>query len=326
MFRGSKHTKTCLILVIFLFSITSTAIQTEAGPISRLTKLYHCEPFFKVEYNKTSLEEPITPLSEPREIPVRIGCMINGLFADIVADTYSSYEVPLFVNLYVEETPEWCTATVTPPLIYMPISSTWHSENATVFLTLKENAPAFEQAKIKIRIRSDSVGKRVIIPEGNTTLDIPFRTGYIPIISLSVPEGNYKIISPYDTARFKIDVENLGNEKTELTSYALNVPDGWTVTITSNTVLDSKARGGNPKKSIELDVKPPYGFGYHEDRQVIQVSITPSYYNDPTLRGEEHILSFIVLSRGFSTPGFETLFTILTFMGIVLINKRRRQR
>ncbi|RLF26440.1 MAG: hypothetical protein DRN01_04710 [Thermoplasmata archaeon] len=252
--------------------------------------------------------------------------MINGLFADIVADTYTSHETHLYVNLYVEETPEWCTATISPPLIYMPITSTWHTESATVYLTLKENAPAFEQAKIKIRIRSDSVGKHVIIPEGNTSLEIPFTTGYIPIISLNMPDGNYKIVNPQETATFTIDVENLGNEKTEITSKVLNTPEGWTVSILPTTVLDSKVRGGNPRKSIHLDVKPPYGFGYHEERQVIQVSITPSYYNDPTLRGEEHILSFIVLNRGFSTPGFETLFTMLAFIGIALVGRGRRQR
>ncbi|EMR73475.1 hypothetical protein MCGE09_00624, partial [Thaumarchaeota archaeon SCGC AB-539-E09] len=82
--------------------------------------------------------------------------------------------------------------------------------------------------------------------------------------------------------------------------------------------------GDDPKSTVQLVVQPPYSFGYHNEREVIQVSMTPSYYADPTLKGQEYVLSFVVQSRGFSTPGFEAIFVIIAMIGMTLIFKKQQ--
>ena len=90
------------------------------------------------------------------------------------------------------------------------------------------------------------------------------------------------MINPLETTTFNIEIENLGNAKTIVTSNILNVTIGWTVTITNETILKTATIGENPKKTISLTVKPPFEFGYHNEREVIQVSIIPSLFDDPS--------------------------------------------
>jgi len=322
MFRGVRYIKISFIVSILLFSILANTPQAEAGPVLKnLARLYHCEPKFRVEYDKTVVQNPIMPLDKPYEIPIEISCTIQGVLGDIVAEVYDD---KFFVDLYVDSAPEWCIATADPPLIEIPISSNWVTTNATVFLTIKENAPAFEEGILRVRVKSRSIGmSRTIIPEGNTSLEIPFRVGYIPILGINVTNGYYRVIDPYETASFEITITNLGNGKTEVSSEITQLPEGWTAEIPSNIILGSRLRGSNPEKTIQLMVKPSYTFGYHEEQGVVKISLTPYSFKNTSLKGEPYMLSFIVHNRGFSLPGFEGVLALFALIGLVFCTKTK---
>ena len=134
-------------------------------------------------------------------------------------------------------------------------------------------------------------------------------------------------IGPMDTAEFQIDITNLGNANTEVLCQVLDAPDGWSANIITNVVLGSKILGstGDTIQTIYFKIKPPYGFGYHNDRQQISVKLTPSYLWDPTLEGKEYQIDFVVQSRGFSTPGFELPLMAVALISIALIYKIRKK-
>jgi len=155
--------------------------------------------------------------------------------------------------------------------------------------------------------------------------EIPFTPGYSPVISFTTPNGNFKEIGPGNTANFDIHLENLGNAPTEVTFKILNQPKGWSPNIISMTTLGSKVLGEETTKEIPFVVQPPYNFGYHNERQSFQVSLTPAYYRDPTLTGKEYVITFVVQSRGFSTPGFEMVFALTALVGLAFITKKRQK-
>lgn len=305
-----------LLFVIFISSQVMPLVS--AGP---LQKIYKCEARFKVEYDKTVFDKPLIPLDRAYEIPIKISCIINGLLANIVAETYDDV---LFLDVFVKYAPEWCIATVDPPMIEIPISADWQTVNSTVYLILKENAPAFEREHLEIEVEMHlSVGMTAtIIPKGNASLVIPFQVGYIPILNINSTNGYYKIVNPYQTATFNINIKNMGNGRTIVESKIIKVPKGWSAKIASEVTLGSKVKGDDPKKTLTLTVKPSYSFGYHEEQGVVTVSIRPISADDPSLKGEEYVLSFVVQNHGFSLPGFESLSSLVIFVCIALLARK----
>jgi len=172
-------------------------------------------------------------------------------------------------------------------------------------------------------------GLLVEIPEIDSAVDVRVTPNYAALISIEEPKGNYKEIGPLDTADFDIKVTNLGNAPTEVTFEVINLPKGWSASIMEALTLGSAVAGGEDGsvKTATLRIKPPYSFGYHNDRQTIQVRVTPTYYRDASLIGKVYTLDFTVQSRGFSTPGFEgalVFIAMMIFLGFVYYNKRKK--
>ena len=229
----------------------------------------------------------------------------------------------------VNETPDWCAASILPPMIELPATTDWQSGDAVLSVIVNENAPAFFEGNIKLEIQVGGIGP---LQGGKFYQNVPFVAGYLPILSLKIPDSTYELLRPDDTANFDIDVENLGNAKTQINCKIMDVPADWTASIDSTAVIGYGINGENSKRTIQLVVKPPYEFGYHNEREVIQVSITPSYFGNSSLIGKEYLLSFVVQNRGFSTPGFEAVFVVFALMAVALIikthnrGKKRREK
>jgi len=105
------------------------------------------------------------------------------------------------------------------------------------------------------------------------------------------------------------------------------VPDGWSASIISNTKVGSRVDGNDPTRTIQLFVQPPYGFGYHNEREDIKISVRGRYFagGAGVLETEDYEIIFTVRNRGFSTPGFEAAFTLFALVGIALIVKKRKK-
>ena len=138
---------------------------------------------------------------------------------------------------------------------------------------------------------------------------------------------NRKISNYSPEQRNNIEIENFGNAKTIATNRILNLSEGWIATVDSEVVIGTKTTNDDPKKTITLIIKPPIDFGYHNNREKIQLAITPSYFNDPSLVGDDYLIIFIVQSKGFSTPGFETalIFLSIIFIFITLRSKTKQK-
>jgi hypothetical protein len=102
-----------------------------------------------------------------------------------------------------------------------------------------------------------------------------------------------------------------------------SIPEGWYVDINPSVTI-GQYQGDNYKIILNLVVKPPVNFGYHEDREEIKISITPSSFHNSSFKGENYELSFFVYSRGFSTPGFEGIFLIFGIIIIIFIFRKNR--
>ena len=90
-------------------------------------------------------------------------------------------------------------------------------------------------------------------------------------------------------------MQNWGNADTRVYTEVEDLPEGWQAKIIENTTLGTIIHGGIPA-TVRLKVKPPFNFGYHEDRAIIKIKMTPVYYNDSNFKGEPHYLYFIIIS------------------------------
>ncbi|MCK4995447.1 MAG: hypothetical protein KAR55_01045 [Thermoplasmatales archaeon] len=313
-------TRTFITLTILFILFTIFIPLSSAGPMD---EIINCDPVINVLIDEKTKNEPIMPYSYPQNVSIIIQCQISGILQDIVSDMYGE-KIYMFPTIH--KTPEWCTAAINPPLVKVPVDEEVQSTNATVTLTLNKNSPAFEKGEIEINIRTRRLGnKATVISPTNKTFIVPFTVGYIPIIAINHLEGNYKAITPEDTAKFPIELINLGNGKTVINTEVLSTPDGWIVDIIPLATLNAKYLGEKYKTTINLAVKPSIDFGYHEEREVIQISVTPSSYVNSSLVGEDHILTFVVHSKGFTTPGFEGIILIFSIIILLFIFKKNKK-
>jgi hypothetical protein len=278
--------------------------------ISRPVDIFYCDSNLIITYDEKAANDPFLPIDRIKEINVSITYFIEGYYAEQVAPVYP----PNFIFLKVFSKPNWCTITLSPDFLKLHNTAEGVTTNITMIIQVSENAPALDNDIIGIEAKVDSLG--AILGDIFKT-NISFIPGYLPILNVNIVDNTYDLIGPLDTSSFDIEIENLGNAKTIATAQPINVPKGWIVSVIRDTLIEasSSTTGSLNKKVITLTVEPPREFGYHNDRKEIQISITPSYFEDSTLKGQDYYLSVIVQSKGFSTPGYE--FTLL-FLGIVI--------
>ncbi|MEA2055826.1 MAG: hypothetical protein U9O49_03220 [Candidatus Thermoplasmatota archaeon] len=324
MTKPYKDIAIIITMVLLLTGVFSACTPSTPALFDKLADLYSAKSIIELTYDENATQSSFLPLDRVKEIPLVINYRVIGRYAEYTAPVYVEHEIDNFINLYVDSAPDWCAVTVTPTFISAPATTEGIARKISMIINVDECAEAFSEGVIKLRVDVSKVG---IIDGGIFYFDVPFKPGYLPIIGTKASDNNVKSIGPDETANFKIEVENLGNAKTELICNIINAPEGWIVTINPNAAVEWDInKDGNKKETLSLVVKPPHNFGYHNDREVIQVSITPSYFDNSSLTGKEHILSFVVQNRGFSTPGFETIFVLFAMAYIVFIVGRTKKR
>ena len=308
-----KKVTSSIIFLILICSVFSVFIPSASAGYPLLGKVYECNSIIEIDYDDNATQNPFLPVDRVLNIPVDVKYKITGMYAEVVAEMYQE-RYNNFIYLYIDETPEWCSASFLPSILVVPVTTSFESYAANIVIQVNENAPAYARGLIKIRAEVNKLGA-----VGNTTSyqDIPFSPGYLSNLGVTT-QKNLILIGPQETAKFDIELENLGNADTNVKCKIVDKPAGWIITIDSDTIIST---GDNPTKTIYLNVKPPYEFGYHDERKIITVSITPSYFNDESLTGEEFFVSFIVQSRGFSTPGFETIIVFFSLFAIIFLTQ-----
>ncbi|MCX6666666.1 MAG: hypothetical protein NTV74_00265 [Euryarchaeota archaeon] len=310
-----------IIRVIITFSILLIPIYATCNTTaSAFGDIYTCENHIQMEYDQQAAYKPILPVNMTFDIPIKVKYYIDGLYAKYIAYKYFQVGVYAYIHLFINGTPDWAEATISPNFMMIPATTDGIIQNATLTVKINRNAATLDKGIIKIRFNMEGMGA---IKGTDIIKDVPITAGYIPSLGIEFPKGTVKSITPDETADFGIKLENLGNAKTNVKFRLLDIPRGWTVTLTPNIVLGNKMTGEDNIDTVTLSVKPPDGFGYHNEEQVIKVLIVPSYFGDDAMAGPGYEVSFIVKNKGFSSPGFEGIFVIFAIIIFVFIFRNR---
>ena len=316
--------KTTLIMGIMLFSLFSV-----------LTPLTSAREGIFVNFSSIAVlnwenksEEPIVPIQDLVTYKLKLEYTVTkgGLFGEnIIYSLFKSRRVD--IKLEIVDSSDWAIAQLEQYVIAANIpKSVGNSEDyfVNIYLSLKEDAPAFERGSIGIKVTIPNVGP---IQGFNQISTLPFKPDFRALIDVN-PQINSKIIGPMDVTSFPIDIENQGNGRTKVfleVDYE-SLPEGWTAVIDDNVIIETGNMGENTK-TVYLTVYPPKGFGYHDDIANVRVKVTPTWAENTNIRGNYEYVTVNVESRGISVIGIEVVLSVivlivLIIIGIYLIYKR----
>ena len=309
MSKKTRKIKSTFIFSLLIFSFFITMIY----PTSK-AQLYNANVILDVDWDLEDTEKPVIPRDEIKEINLLIKFRIEtdihfgkGLFLG-----YAGSDRAL-IELYVVESPPWCSAVLERNLVTTNISE-YDEVNTKLYLIVDETAPAYGvEGVIKIKAKAANLN---LIKGCEKVFTLFFDTAYIPIIKTNLPDVNTKQINPTKTAVFPIEIENAGNARTDVLFEIENIPEGWEASISEEVFLD-EAKGS--KDTAYLTVIPPSQFGYHYEAANIKVTMTPVRTENPNEVGNPLYATFTVYSRGLSTNGIEQIFYIIMIIIIILI-------
>jgi len=309
-----RAVKSCFVLGILLMSLSITIVpSTSAGLLLNLQSV------ITVEWETNQTADPVIPRGELRPVDLRVTYVVNrGALGGTLLSIWGSKQA--FVDLEIVDKSSWVTATLALSTISFPLSATPQTKRTSVSFQVDENAPAFGLGYIKIKASIDLMAG--IIEPFEQTFTLNFVPDYKPLINPTLPDANTKEIGPMDTAVFPIQVENLGNARTVVLFDVVSVPEDWNAVITSQVTLDEEK---GSKNTAYLVIKPNKSFGYHFDEQTIRISMKPVKADDYSKQGTILYESFLVQSRGFSTPGFESILFIGALLVTILLIKMSRR-
>lgn len=315
----TKKIKVIKAGVITLFVLNGLLIALipiiSAGPI------FNFQSILNVTWGNET-QQPLVPRGELRTVSLKITHTVTKTAVGKgVLSTLKGSLIPIHVEII--EKPSWCTATIQTGTLSVTVQPDIISPVETkLSIQVANDAPAYSLGYIKVRATAE---KTSIIEGFENDFTLTFIPAYKALINPSFPETTVKEIGPMDTAVLPIKIANLGNARTIVLLQVMNIPEDWIAIVPSQITLEE---GAGSQGTAYLIVKPPKSFGYHNDEQTIQVSMQPVNADDYSKRGEMTYETFLVQSRGFSTPGFETVAFLgafaLTFIVIMLIRKRKK--
>ena len=322
--RKLKAVKASIILATLLFCCMGALITNASAAIRIIT----LDSVVEMISDSEDREGDVLPFGSQRLIDVAITYSITGLFAKPAAERLASEKAEIYLT--VGPTPDWFTAHIEPNVIRPSFSIDGDTITATVVIDVNEKAPAKTSGEITViaNVREKLTPILYKVNSVEVQYTFTFIPGYLPVIGI-IPDDTFKTISPGETATFNIGIENLGNGKTEVSFEIADVPKGWSANIPTKANVGTTVQGDENFISVPLTIQPPYSFGYHNERESISVKITPAYFAFPdseNYTGKTYIAIFTVESRGFSTPGFETLFVILSLVVVIFIVKKRMKK
>jgi hypothetical protein len=313
MTKGFKTVKASILTGIILISvIIAITPPTSAGIFINL------QSSVTVSWNSSETQQPLVPRGGARTIALDITHTVNkGLLGSAILQAYAGKMITIKIEIL--QTESWATATLSQGTVTASIGSE-QVLHTMLTLAVDENAPALSVGVVSLRATALKAG---LIQGFEQDFALYFQPDYKPLIQPTFPNANTRQIGPMDTATFQIDVQNLGNARTVVKLNVLIVPEGWTAIVTDEIVLEE---GVGSTNTAYLVVKPPKGFGYHYDEETIVVSMQPVKADEQTKVGAITKASFLVESRGFSTPGFDAIAFIGALASVLLIVAIIRKR
>jgi len=312
MKKNFKSIKAAMIMGILLFSVfVAVTPRASAGTFVNLSS------YLRVDWAENATGTPIVPRGEMRPLTLNIAYGVTSgglfrLFTSFLLSTYIGRQVNIKLEL-VDWSP-WCTPGLVQGTITTSVQSIEQSDlTAKLNIRVNEEAPAYGGGFIKIKASVPKIG---LIEAYENEFTLEFNPAYLPLIKAELPETNAKKIGPMDTAVFPIEVENLGNARTKVYFEVVGVPDGWIAVVTDDITLDE---GVGSKGTAYLTVRPPKGFGYHDEDTSIRVQMIPARAEDTSDRGDPEYITVVVESRGFSAIGIEIVLIPIIIIVLILV-------
>ncbi len=304
MTKNFKTVKASFVTGIVVISLVFAVLPTASAGL-----LLNLQSALLITWNTAATNEPVIPRGQLLQLSLNITHYVTrGALGRGLLQFYKGS--PVTITIQIIETPSWVTATLSQGSLQATINPDQPTAYSTMItLQVDDNAPAYSQGYIKLQATASKAGFIKGITQEFTLTFIP---GYKPLIKAEYPDSNTMQIGPLDTAVFPIKITNLGNAQTIVKFTIEKVPEGWNAIITSELLL---GEGNGSTNTAYLVIKPPKNFGYHNDEKTIRISMLPVKYDTPTNVGAITINDFLVESRGFSTPGFESI----AFIGALTI-------
>ena len=314
MKKNFRTFKTGIIFGLVLFSMFAVFTpNASAGP-------FKIKPIITVGF--PTQDENVIPNSGVLTVNLSTKFVLGGLGGSFLETGSLLKGTPIQIQLKVENTESFVTASIDQPLAQLRVGQddTWDS---TLKITVTQQAPAFQLGKVRISATAQEQPGLLFSVAGVTAyFDVSFIIGYWPVVKYEYPRGNLLEVGPTDTADFEIDLNNMGNGITYVQINPIEIPAGWSVNIGSSVNLGTPAVVGSSDSSaaVHLVIKPPYGFGFHNEIQTFKVQFTPSYLGKPELVGQTETVTFTVRSVGFSPgAGFEIPMIIIILLVFLII-------
>jgi hypothetical protein len=324
MKKNFRTVKTGIIFGILLLSLFTVFAPSASAAI------FNADPLITVTYPEQ--DENVVPNTKALRIPLETTFELYGPLASFVraSPLLQDSVVPITLNI-IGPNELGVDATLENNLfdIKLGVNTPWVSY---LTVTVNEDIQFNTVGTVKIKAISDPVSGFLLgVKGGSREFDVGFVIGFWPVISPEIPKGNFQEIGPLDTADFTIDIENLGNAVTYVAIELLDVPeDEWSISMPSSVHLASAvgASGSGTSKTVHLKIKPPYGFGLHNERKSFRVRLTPSLLGDPNQAGQSEEIVFTVQSVGMSPGvGYEIplIVSVLVIIGFIFYFFRRRK-
>jgi len=311
-FRSVRASIAFGILLISVFMVlvpTYSADETEAE--GGLIAYNHVVEVTWANIGNATLE--IKPYSAPRAYEIEITHSLSkSLFGRTLYQLfYSGRTVDMTVTIKSYPT-EWSTVTAFSDVIQLTLPDIPERRNDydySLLISLDDDAPAFERGKIALGINIEAYG---MIDEYNQEITLDMTPDYAPKLNY-IADVQSKIIGPMDTATIPIQVTNIGNGESKIYFNVPDIPSGWTALVTDQITL-----APDQTETIYLTIKPPKGFGYHDDAHTFKVEFYPTWPIDPTKKGITEQVTVSIESRGISIIGGEIVFPIIILIIIAI--------
>lgn len=244
-----------------------------------------------VSWDANQTEEPIMPRGLLRHVDLEISFGVTfGVFGRLVYLLFRNQ--PVIITVDVEDTPDWCIATMSQKTLQCTIPSredSYVTVHTMCSVQVSDDAPAFAPCPIKIQTTVQSFYGPfgfISLLRGATREDtVMFTVAYKPLISSLFPETTMIEAPPFIEVQLPIWIKNQGNGRTTVVNEIVDYPDGWMVSLPDQLVVEVGEYG-----KMNLSIIPTW---FYVGEEFITLSFTPHSSDDFSLYGEPIFVTIV---------------------------------
>ena len=257
------------------------------------------------------------PRGELRQIDLEItyGVVAASVFSRLLTNIFFALQQgkKVDINLEIVDHSPWCTANLKSGTVTTTISTQERELFTVLTIRVDEDAPAYDGGFVKIDVSTDDIkgpfGISTRIKGYEEQFTINFVPGYLPLISIELPEGSTFKIPPHNETTIPINIQNLGNARTRVSVELVDVPGDLTATIEEDITLDMDESG-----QIYLVTKINNDF----DKGTLKLNFIPSRTEDLTDMGESSYITMAFENDGSYIEENDSFEMNVALLGIIV--------